>query len=190
MAVKVFVFGSAGNGKSTLVNACLGKKILPVRMVSCTAIICELKYSEKKKAILHFCNRHFKMIPENLPEMAVKHIEKFSGEDIPPMEIPIKMLKDYLVFPDKGNYAGTGIFEKIELFYPHLLLKDLEFIDTPSVERLDSLAEYKADVFLCVLNAERFGVSEEMSFVIDNLWDRREDIFFIINKYSHISPAA
>lgn len=186
MAVRVLVFGAAGNGKSTLINACLGKKILPIRTVSCTAIVSELKYSEKKKAILHFYNRHFKTLPENLPKAAVEHIKKFSGEDIPPMEIPIKMLKDYLVFSDKGNYAGTGIFKKIELFYPHLLLKDMEFIDTPSVEKLDALTEYKADIFFCVLNAERFGASEEMSFVIEQLWGRRKDIFFIINKYDHI----
>lgn len=187
MAAKVFVFGSAGNGKSTLINAYLGRKILPVRMVACTAIICELKYSEEKRAVLHFCNRHFKKLPEDLPMAAAKHIEKFGGEDIPPMEIPIKMLKDYLVFSDKGNYAGAGVFKKIELFYPHLLLKDIEFIDTPSVGKLDDLAKYEADIFLCVLNAKRFAVSEEMSFVIEELWDRRKDIFFIINKYDHIS---
>lgn len=187
MAAKIFVFGAAGNGKSTLINACLGKKILPVRAISCSAVVSELKYGEKKKALLHFCTGPFKTLPENLPEEAAKHIGKFSGGDIPPLEIPVKKLKQYLIFPDNGSYAGDGIFEKIELFYPHQKLKDIEFIDTPDVEKLDVLKEYEADVYLCVLDAERFNASEELSFILGSLWDRRKDIFFIINKYDHIS---
>lgn len=187
MAAKILVFGASGNGKSTLINAFLGKKILPVRAVSCSAVVSELKYGDKKKAVLHFCNEHLKTLPENLPEEAARHLEKFLGRDIPPMEIPLKMLKQYLIFPDDGCYAGAGIFEKIELFYPHPVLKDIEFIDTPAVEELDVLKRYEADVFLCVLNAERFSASEELSFVLGSLWDRRKDIFYIINKYDHIS---
>lgn len=190
MAAKVLVFGAAGNGKSTLINACLEKKILPVRAIACSAIVSELKYGEKKKAVLHFCSDPFTTLPENLPEEAAKHIEKFSGGEIPPMEIPVKKLKQYLIFPDDGSYAGAGIFEKIELFYPHPVLKDIEFIDTPAVEMLDALKEYEADVFLCVLNAERFRTSEELSFILGSLWDRRKDIFFVINKYDHISSGS
>ena len=51
---KVLVVGEFKRGKSTFINALLGEEVLPAFSIPCTAVINEIKYSEEKKAILHF----------------------------------------------------------------------------------------------------------------------------------------
>ena len=53
---KIMVMGNFKNGKSTFINALLGQEILPAYAVPTTAIINEIKYGEKPKAVLHFLN--------------------------------------------------------------------------------------------------------------------------------------
>ena len=45
--------GEVSAGKSSLLNLLLGEALLPTSLLSCTAVICEVKYSQKKSAKLH-----------------------------------------------------------------------------------------------------------------------------------------
>ena len=51
---KVLVVGEIKRGKSTFINALLGEEVLPAFATPCTAVINEIKYSETKRAVLHF----------------------------------------------------------------------------------------------------------------------------------------
>ncbi len=42
--------GETSSGKSSLLNLLLGKEILPHRLLSCTSVICKLRYGPKLHA--------------------------------------------------------------------------------------------------------------------------------------------
>ena len=46
----VFILGETSSGKSSLLNLLLGKEILPHRLLSCTSVICKLRYGPKLHA--------------------------------------------------------------------------------------------------------------------------------------------
>lgn len=46
----IFVLGETSSGKSSLLNLLLGKEILPHRLLSCTSVICKLRYGPKLHA--------------------------------------------------------------------------------------------------------------------------------------------
>lgn len=54
-AITVSVIGQFKRGKSTLVNAILGEKLLPVGIVPVTSVVTRIQYGEKKVAV-HFDN--------------------------------------------------------------------------------------------------------------------------------------
>ena len=64
---KVLVLGEFKRGKSTLINALLGEEVLPAFATPCTAIINEVKWGEKKKAIVHLCEPLPNPLPEAIP---------------------------------------------------------------------------------------------------------------------------
>lgn len=51
---KVPVTGEQGHGKSTVINALLGHKLLPAYPVPTTALRCEIRSGERWKALLHY----------------------------------------------------------------------------------------------------------------------------------------
>lgn len=53
---KIQIVGTFKNGKSTFINSLLGEEILPAYATPCTAVINEVKYGDKKGAVLHFRN--------------------------------------------------------------------------------------------------------------------------------------
>jgi hypothetical protein len=85
---KLQVVGTFKNGKSTFINSFLGSEVLPAFARPCTAVINEINYGEKPKALLFFRNPLPEKLPATLPEKAIKHINRFGGNEIPPLEIP------------------------------------------------------------------------------------------------------
>lgn len=66
---KIQVVGTFKNGKSTFINSFLGEDILPAYALPATAVINEVKWGEKKRAVIHFRDP----LPERLPaELALR----------------------------------------------------------------------------------------------------------------------
>ena len=89
---KMLVLGEFKRGKSTFINALLGAEILPAFAIPCTAVINEIRYAEKKKAVVHFSDTLSEKLPEGLASEAKKYIRQYKGKTIPPMTIPINDL--------------------------------------------------------------------------------------------------
>lgn len=51
---RVIVVGGFSRGKSTLINALLGDKVLPAKMTPTTAVITVIKYGEQPRALVYF----------------------------------------------------------------------------------------------------------------------------------------
>ena len=194
---KIMVTGTFKNGKSTFINALLGEEILPAYSWPCTAVINEIKYGTEKKAILYFRNPLPDQIPEKLAEKAVRHMDKYKGRPIPPLEIPYDEIEDYVVIPmgaDEKQMKLQSPYEKVELFYPLELLKNgVEIIDSPGLNedetRTRVTMDYlgKVDAVLYVLNANAICAGDEMKFVESDLKGNQFDsVFFVVNRFDQI----
>ncbi|MEM3846429.1 MAG: dynamin family protein, partial [Candidatus Parvarchaeota archaeon] len=68
------VIGQFKRGKSTFINALLGKEILPTSVLPLTSIVTIINYGERQEAIVHFIDGSSKSIP--LSEISLYVTEK------------------------------------------------------------------------------------------------------------------
>ncbi len=194
---KIMVTGTFKNGKSTFINALIGEEILPAYALPTTAIINEVKYGTEKRAMLYFREKLPEPLPDKLADKAVRHMEQYKGQKIPPLEIPYDEIEDYVVIPmgvDEKQMKLQSPYEKVELFYPLEILKNgVEVIDSPGLNedetRTRVTMEYlqKVDAILYVLNANAICAGDEMKFVKNDLYDKEiEDVFFVVNRFDQI----
>jgi len=175
---KVLVVGEFKRGKSTLINALLKQEVLPAYSTPCTAIINEVKWSNKRKAVLHF-----------KPSK--------SGSHRPPQEIDVNELEEYVVIQDpesKEQEIQETPYEKAELFWDLELCRDgVEIIDSPGLNehevRQKTTLEYvyKTDAVLFVLSCAQLGPSTSERQTIELLKNcGHEDIIFVCNRFLEI----
>lgn len=194
---KIQVIGTFKNGKSTFINALLGECVLPAYAVPTTAVINEVKYGEKKEAILYFRNPLPEKLPESISLKALNHMKAHSMSNVPPLKIGYDEIEDYVCIPmgvDPAEMLLESPYEKVELFWPLDMLKEgVEIIDSPGLNEaetrtrvtMDYLA--KADAILFVLNACALCSLEEMAFIEDNLKGYGfTDPFFVVNRFDQI----
>ena len=194
---KIQVIGTFSNGKSTVINALLGENVLPAYALPTTAVINEVKYGDKKEAILHFRNPLPENLPESLSKKALSHMQKYNMENIPPLHIEYGEIEDYVVIPigaDPKEMLLESPYEKVELFWPLPMLKEgVEIIDSPglneSATRARVTMDYlsKADAILFVLAADHLCSQDEMEFIENNLNAYGfTDPFFVVNRFDLI----
>ena len=195
---KVLVIGEFKRGKSTFINALLGEEVLPSFSIPCTAVINEIKYSEQKRAVLHFQSP----LPASRPKLAddvEKHIAAHSGEaSIPPMEIPVERIEEFVVIPDPGKDQAESVsespFAKVDIFWPIDLCKNnVEIIDSPGLNehgtRTKVTTDYlsKVDAVIFVLSCSALASESELNVIDDAIiGGGHEDIFFVCNRFDEI----
>lgn len=196
---KIMVTGTFKNGKSTFINALLGEEILPAYALPATAVINEVKYGTGKRALLYFREKLPEPLPDKLADKAVRHMEKYKGRSIPPLEIPYDEMEDYVVIPmgaDEKQIKLQSPYKKVELFYPlDILQNGVEVIDSPGLNedetRTRVTMDYlqKVDAILYVLNANAICAGDEMKFVKNDLHEKGIDsVFFVVNRFDQIRP--
>jgi GTPase SAR1 family protein len=195
---KVIVLGEFKRGKSTFVNALLGREVLPAFATPCTAIINELKWSDEPRSMLHFKNPLPLQIPEGVPDEVMRHLEKHRGSPAPPLPIAVEDLERYVVIPDPTKDQSVSIretpYEFAEIFWPlDLLRNSVEIIDSPGLNEhgsrtkvtMEYLSRVDAVVFLFSVHAL---ASQTEIAVIDH--DLRtaghEYLFFVCNRIDEI----
>ena len=196
---KTLVIGEFKRGKSTFINALLGNKILPAFSWPCTAVINEVKYADKEKAILYFKDP----LPEEVnysKEEVRNHINRYGKTNIPPLPIDVKDLKDYVVIPDPVKEQKLSVSEspysKVELFYPIEICKNgITIIDSPGLNehgtRTKVTTDYlsQADAILFVMSCEAPASQSEMDFIKNKIQTYgHEEIFLICNRFDQIDP--
>ena len=175
---KLLVVGEFKRGKSTFINALLGEEILPSYAKPCTAIINEIKWDEKRRAVLHFNPNK-------------------DGYSKPPQEIPIEQIEDYVVIQDgmdEKEAINNTSYEKAEIFWDLDLCKNgVEIIDSPGLNEHETrekvTTDYlsKVDAILFVLTCEALASKGELDFINNHLITAgHEDIFFVCNRFDSI----
>lgn len=195
---KVLVIGEFKNGKSTFINSLMGKKILPAYSTPCTAVINEVIYGKEPKATLYFKNPLPEEISTDITPVAMQHLKKFEGKEVPPIELDVDDLVDYVAIPDPTKDQADSIkelpYSKVVLEYPIELCHDgIEIIDSPGLNengtRTKVTEEYlnQADAILFVFRCPKIAGASEMDYITDQIHARgHNDIFFICNAINQI----
>jgi GTPase SAR1 family protein len=197
---KVMVLGEFKRGKSTFINALLGEEVLPSSAVPCTAVINEIKWGEEKRAILHFRGPLAPGAASRMPRNICEHIERAAGGVVPPLEVPIHDLQDYVAIPepekDQADSVAESPYSRVEVFWPlELCRHGIELIDSPGLNenatraRLSKEYVSNVDAILFVMSCSALAADSELQ-VIDN--DLRcvghEYLFFICNRFDEVRP--
>ena len=112
---RVAVVGEFSQGKSTFLNALLGKEIQPTRVIPCSGGITVLRYGEQKQVICRYLSGQEEIIP----------LEEYQTRASIPDDIAL------------GNRAEALASDVLELVYEHpdlaLCQQGVELIDSPGL---------------------------------------------------------
>lgn len=192
---KVLVIGEFKNGKSTFINALMGEKVLPAFSTPCTAVINEVIYGKNKRATLYFKNPLPSKYSSEITINAMQHIKKYEGQEIPPIELDVNSLVEYVAIPDSDSTKPQADaikelpYSKVVLEYPIEICHDgIEIIDSPGLNedgtRTKVTEEYlnQADAIVFVFRCPKIAGKSEMDYITDQIHARgHKDIFFICN---------
>ncbi|AKT37365.1 dynamin family protein [Chondromyces crocatus] len=172
------VVGEFNHGKSTFVNALLGKPVLPSGVTPTTAVIHHLEYAPEARAEVVYT----------------------SGKRAP---VPFEEVRSFTVGGEKAAHggghegahgaAGEGHEEvkHLEVYYPADLLKErVVLVDTPgvndlSLQRADITYSYipRSDAVLFLLDAGQPLKESERVFLQEKLLGQsRDKIIFVVTK--------
>jgi predicted GTPase len=162
------VVGEFNHGKTTFVNALLGRHVLPVGVTPTTAAIHHIRWAEHPEALV-------------VSVGGARHT------------IPFEEAKRFAV----GGGASTQDVDYLEIGYPAPLLRErILLVDTPgvndlSLQRADITYSYipRADAVLFLLDAGQILKESERVFLNDKLLKAsRDKIVFIITKWDLLAP--
>lgn len=178
------VVGEFSRGKSTFVNAMLGKKVLPSSKRPTTNIISKIVYADKPAYEIFLKDGKSK----NLTEEEFKNIKAQAEEDpsnILKFKSFIKKEEDF----SKIDYAIIG--------QPLAFCQNgVEVVDTPgtndlNIGRMEITYNYlnRADAAVLLLNATQALTRSELDFLKERiLGNQIKDIFVVINFKDELSP--
>ncbi|MDJ0674955.1 MAG: dynamin family protein [Calothrix sp. MO_167.B42] len=167
---RIAVFAPFNHGKSTLINAMLGNKTLPIDLIPTTGAAITVKYGTDLRT----------------------RIILVDGTDI--CRSGTDILKKFAVLD--GDRRMRGDVASVEVFCPHALLSTgVEFIDLPGTndrEAQNNLVRQQllgADLVVQLLDARKLMTLEERENLRDWLWERGiKTVIFVANFLNLLEP--
>jgi ribosome biogenesis GTPase A len=167
-ALNVVVIGQFKRGKTSFLNALIGKPVLPVAVVPLTSVVTVLRHGDDPRASVHFRNGEMRHI-------AMEEIGDFATETGNP-----------------HNRKGVGW---VEIFYPSEQLRDgVRLIDTPGIGSVhlhnsqvtyDFVARIDAAIFLTSPDPPLTPVEVEL---LSRVASQVPKLFLVLNKTDLVNP--
>ena len=172
---RVAVIGSLKTGKSALINALLGEKVLPSSVLPCTEVMTEVKYGDRNKAVLRFLNP----LPDNIRltginDNVLAHMYQNNMTNVPPLEIWLPELGKCIVCSDIDPEAGMKVnpVTRADVFLRSTVLENGSvLIDYPGLkfelsDKKRILSQLKkVNLILFVMNAATPCTNAEMEWL-------------------------
>jgi GTP-binding protein EngB required for normal cell division len=167
--LRVLVAGEAKRGKSTLINALLGRAVLPAGVTPLTAVATTVRYGDDPHAQVRFADGHEE-------------------------KQPLSALPDLVT--ERGNPGNQRLIASVTVYLDAPLLADgVELVDTPgtgSVFAWDTVAAHEAleamDAAVFVLTADP-PVSAAERDLYAKVADLSVVTFTVLNKADHLDAA-
>ena len=165
----VAVIGEFNRGKSTFINALLGKSILPTDILPETATVTAIVFNDEPKLSIMTNSGEYD------GEASIEFLKKFSAQIL--------------------DEKSLSQIKYIKIGYPVELLRErVVLVDTPGVADLNeqnAAVTYnfipKADTVIFILDANSPLKKSERDFINNHLISRGiTDILFLLNKYDNI----
>lgn len=174
---ELVVVGEFSRGKSTFINAMLGRRILPSSKKPTTTVISKITYGETPSYCLVYKDGEKKELDEKkfIKLTAPKEVDRSNHDEW----VSYLRQKEEI---ENIDYAVVS--------YPLNFCKDnVVIIDTPGIndlntKRVDITYRYlsKSDAVIMVLAANQVLTSSEMDFLKERILNNQiSDIFFVIN---------
>ena len=165
--VNFAVIGQFKRGKSSFINAILGKKILPTAVIPLTSVITLVKYSDNFYSKVYFEDGHCAEIKSN-------------------------ELKSYIAESENPGNIKKVIYIEIG-FSNELLKKGMMFIDTPGIGSLhlnntSSTYEYlpKIDAAIFITSSDP-ALSEAEINLLEEVLEITDNNIFVLNKIDYLN---
>ncbi|MGH2941394.1 MAG: dynamin family protein [Solirubrobacteraceae bacterium] len=170
---KVLVIGEFKRGKSTLINALLGRKVLPAYAMPATAIVNEVKWGSPPRARLH---------------------PRADGNGASePFDVGVDELEEYVTI-DLDDQDAVSPYLKAEIFWDlELCRHSVEVIDSPGLNEneirdqltLEYLLTVDATVF--VLQATAALSTSETNYLRNGVQQASGATFFVFNRINDVA---
>lgn len=162
---RIIVIGEFKRGKSTLINALIGKNILPVGITPTTATLNILRYGQEPYALIKY-------------------------KDDTEKKESLENLSEYITTKGKE----TQKISNVTIFYPLKFCQNgVEIIDSPGVNDIDEeLVEItynhipRCDTAIFLLNSTQQLSASEREFFSEKVSKYVHKIFFVLNKIDHL----
>ncbi len=183
------ITGVMNSGKSTMLNALLGKEILGTSVVPETANLSVLKYSKEQYAKVHYWNKaqwediqrssndmeSIKKFVDESKENFGDKLDDYIKEEARVDNVTLEELSSYT--SAKSSTKKSNLVKYVELGVDLDFLGDgIEIVDTPGlddpvVQREEITKEYisKCDLMLHLMNVSQSATLKDVDFIIDAL---------------------
>jgi GTPase SAR1 family protein len=174
---RLLVLGDMKRGKSTLLNALLGARLLPSDVNPCTALLTIVQAGESAGVTVHFKDE------TDAPE-SISFAEFADRYTLAPAAAQQIEVDQQLAFPAVSHAV-------IQHPLP-LLGSGIELVDTPGLNDTEARNElslnyaYNCNAILFVLDATQPCTLEERRYLQNYLRERGLTIFFLINRWDEL----